>query len=214
LAGFLILESNSRTGFVFLGAAAVVHAYLLWRRRGADLPEYRRWLVAAAVPFAVLALVLVLSGGRGFLFKARYGGDDPTSGRLQTWQQVGTEWAHAGWAEKLFGDAESSRAVVVRLDDGARPGEEHLKLNTDNAAVGAFRKGGVLGELAFLFGLALPLWHAVVGRRRGGPAPPAWFTLAAVSSLATIPTADHLLGGTNGTLWILLLAGEVTLIER
>src|SRR5205085_2926709 len=94
LAGFVVLETNSRTGFLFLGATAVVHAFLLWRRRGGGLPAYRRWWVAAAVPFAVLALVLVLSGGKGFLVQARYGGSDPTSGRLDTWKQVGTEWLH------------------------------------------------------------------------------------------------------------------------
>src|SRR5205814_6800580 len=129
VAGFVVLETNSRTGFVFLGAAAAVHAVLLWRRRGAGLPSYERWwLAAAAVPFAVLALVLVLSGGQGFLFQSRYGGDDPTSGRLDTWKQVGTEWVHTDVAQKLFGDAQTARAVVRRANDGALSEAERLNL--------------------------------------------------------------------------------------
>ena len=119
LAGLVLLATNSRTGFVYLVAAAAVHAHLLWRRQGSGLPAYRRRWVAAAVPFAVLVAVLVVSGGRGFLFQARYGGDDPTSGRLDTWKQVGVEWQQAGWAEKLFGDAKTARAVVHRENDGA-----------------------------------------------------------------------------------------------
>ena len=106
---------------VFAAAAALLHVILLWRgARG--LPEYRRRWLAAAVPFAVLALVLVLSGGQGFLFRDRFGGTDVTSGRTDTWRQVATDWRHAGWAEKVFGDARTSRAVVFRADDGAPPG--------------------------------------------------------------------------------------------
>ncbi len=199
LAGAVVYVTNSRTAFGYFAVAAVVHAYLLWRRRGADLPAYRKVWVAAAVPFAVLALVLVLSPG--FLFQTRYGGDDVTSGRVDTWKQVGRDWVDGNVAQKLFGDTRTSRAVVVRTAD-------KLQLTTDNAAVGALRRGGVLGELAFLFGLVLLLWHAVRGRRPTGPPPPAWFTVAAVAAVATIPTADWLLGGTGGTLWILLVAGE------
>jgi hypothetical protein len=195
LAGGVILVTNSRTGFVYLGAAGVVHAYLLWRRRGAGLPTYRRVWLAAAAPFAVLALVLVLSRGSGFLFQSRYGGNDVTSGRVDTWKQVGREWADGNVAQKLFGDTATSRAVVDR---------NGLKLTTDNAAVGALRRGGVLGELAFLFGLGLLLWRAWRG--------PAWLAVAAFGSVATIPTADWLLGGTGGTLWILLVAGEAWLV--
>src|SRR5262249_6952498 len=155
-------------------------------------------------PFAVLALVLVLSGGQGFLFKSRFGGQDATSGRIDTWKQVATDWRHAGWAEKLFGDARTARAVVTRLNDGEPRNGPRRKLNTDNAAVGALRRGGVLGELAFLLGLGLLLWHAV-RRRPDGSLPPAWFTIAALSAVPTIATEDWLLGGTNGVIWILLL---------
>jgi hypothetical protein len=209
LAGFVVFETNSRTAFLMLGGVAVLHALLLWRRRGGDLPEYRRTWVAVAAPFAVLAMVLVLSGGQGFLFKSRYGGGDPTSGRTDTWIFVGKEWARAGWAEKLFGDAQSTRAVVVRTAD-------KLKLTTDNAAVGALRRGGGLGVLAFLLGLGLLVLHAVWGVKSAGGrrAPPAWFTAFTVGALPTIVTSDWLLGGTGGTLWILLLAGEAWLVLR
>jgi hypothetical protein len=158
-------------------------------------------------------VVLALSGGEGFLFKSRYGGGDPSSGRVDTWRQVGAEWLHADLPEKLFGDAQTSRAVVKRANDGtAATGDKPLNLTTDNAAVGALRRGGVLGEVAFLVGLCLVLWHAV--RRRGPDAqpPPAWLTIAAVGALPTIAFSDWLLGGTGGTLWILLVAGEAWLL--
>jgi hypothetical protein len=213
LAGAVIFATNSRSGFVFLAAASLVHAYLLWRRQGEGLPTYRRIWVAAATPFAVLALVLVLSGGQGFLFKARYGSGDVTSGRLDTWKQVGADWVHGSVVEKLFGDTKTSRAVVHRANDGTQPGTKPVDLTTDNAAVGALRRGGVLGEVAFLLGLGLLLWHAWRG---SGPdrAPPAWLTVAAVGSIPTIAVADWLLGGTGGTLWILLVAGEAWLVLR
>jgi hypothetical protein len=190
--------------------------------------------VAVAAPFAALALVLVFSGGRGFLFQERYAGGDVTSGRSDTWKQVGRDWVHGNIAQKMFGDTGTVRAVVHRADDGHQPGEKPLDLTTDNAAVGALRRGGVLGELAFLLGLGLLLTHAWRGARADGTwrgaradgtwrgrgsagarrAPPAWLTVTAVGSLPTIATADWLLGGTGGTLWILLVAGEAWLVLR
>jgi hypothetical protein len=206
LAGGVLLATNSRSGLVYFVAAAVVHAFLLLRGRGADLPSYRRVWVAAAVPFVVAALVLGVSGGLNFVMKSRYGGNDPTSGRVDTWTQVGRDWSDAPVVEKVFGDTKTSRAVVHRADDGTKPGEAQLNLTTDNAAVGALRRGGVLGVAAFLVGLGLMLWRAA---RRDAPA---WFTVAAVGSLVTIPVADWLLGTTGGTLWILLVAGEAWLL--
>lgn len=219
VAGLVLLQTNSRTGFLFFGTAAAVHAFLLWRRRGGGLPEYRRRWAAAALPFAVLALVLVLSGGQSFLAQNRYASGGVTSGRVDTWKAVGTEWVQAGWAEKLFGDAKTSRAVVVRTAD-------KLQLTTDNAAVGALRRGGVLGEVAFLVGLGLLLWHATRGPRESGAVgpdlaplataarrtPPAWLTIAAIGSVPPIATTDWLLGGTGGTLWVMLVAGEAWLL--
>ncbi len=220
LAGFVLYLTNSRIGFLFAGLAALVHAALLLRWRRPGLPGWRRPWLAAAVPFVVLALVFALSGGGGFLFKSRLSsangatGDDVTSGRLQTWQQVAEDWLHGGVVAKVFGDVTTSRGVVTRANDGAAPGAPRLKLNTDNAAVGAFRRGGVLGELAFLFGVGLLVLRAV---RRRDPStvdgqPRAWFTVAVLSAVPTVATEDWLLGGTNGALWLVLLAGETWLL--
>ncbi len=213
LAGFVLFLSDSRIGLVFFAAAALLHAVLVLWRGAPGLPEYRRRWLAALVPFAVLALVLVLSGTQGFFFSSRFsappgGSADLTSGRIATWKQVYSDWQHDGLAEKIFGDAKTSRAVVVRTNDGAPPGTPHAKLNTDNAAVGAFRRGGVLGAVAFLIGLVLLLLH--LGPRR---APPAWFLVAAIAMVPTIATEDWMLGGTNGALWLLLVAGEVAVLR-
>jgi hypothetical protein len=210
LAGYIVFITNSRTGFMFLGAAGAVHAALLWwrhrRRPVAELPEYgsrQRSLVAAATPFVVLALVLGVSGGQGFIFQERYGSGGMTSGRLDTWKHVVNEWRSDPIAEKLFGDTATTRAVVIRESSG------DIQLTTDNAAVGALRRGGVLGAIAFLFGLGLLLLHAL--RRREMPA---WFIVAVLASIPTIATTDWLLGGTGGTLWILLIAGEALILRN
>jgi hypothetical protein len=210
LAGAVIEITDSRTAFGFFAVAGVVHAYLLWRRPGAGLPAYRKPWLAAATPFVVIALILVVSHGEGFLFKSRYGDSDPTSGRADTWKKVGQDWVHGSVDHKLLGDNRTVRAVVHRADDGTRPGQKPLDLTTDNAAVGALQRAGVLGVLAFLFGLGRLLWVAWRGTARR--APPAWLTIAAIGSVPTIATADWLLGGTGGTLWILLTAGEAWLV--
>jgi hypothetical protein len=204
LAGFVVLVTNSRTGFFFLGAAALVHAALLWWRRRrpvADLPDYGgtgRRVAAAAVPFVVLALVLAFAGGTDFLLRERYGANaGVTSGRVDTWKQVFREWQAGGIVQQAFGDTRTARAVVIRPSSGT-----DIQLTTDNAAVGALRRAGVLGVAAFLFGLALVLWHA---RRRDAPA---WYIVAVLACLPPIVTSDALLGGTGGTVWALLVAGE------
>jgi hypothetical protein len=202
LAAFLVTVTNSRTGFIFLFAAAVLHAIALWWR-----PIYsalRTRLVAAAVPFVALALVLVSAHGVQFLTQERYGGDaGVTSGRLDTWKQVLTDFNHAGIVQKTFGDTSSVRSTVTRASSGT-----DIKLTVDNALFGALRHGGILGVLAFLIGLGLLLWN--VWRRRDTV--PTWLVLAVISALPTIATTEWLLGGTGGTMWILLVAGEAYLI--
>lgn len=217
LAGAVILVTDSRTSFGYLAVAGVVHAFLLLRRRGTGLPEYRRVWLAAATPFAVLALVLAITHGSGFLFQERYAAGDMTSGRTDTWKKVGQDWLDHGVDYKLFGDYRNVRASVHRANDGHKAGQKPVDLSTDNAAVGALQRGGALGELAFLFGLGLLLVHAWRGARRDtgrvDPAP-AWLTVTAIGAVPTIATADWILGGTGGTLWILLVAGEAWLRQH
>ncbi|MGH3715334.1 MAG: hypothetical protein ACRDT4_18005 [Micromonosporaceae bacterium] len=220
LAGFVVYVTHSRTGWVILAGAGLAHAVLLWSRRHrevAGLPSYgnrHRTIAAAALPVVIAALVVggwampeQPSSGDGpakpRVTEARYRGGGVTSGRLDTWKQVFAEWRDAGLAEKVFGDATTTRAVVIRESSGA-----DVQLTTDNAAVGALRRGGLLGVVGFLFGLGLLLWHAY---RRDAPA---WFIVAVLASLPPIMTSDALLGGTGGTVWVLLLAGEAWLVFR
>jgi hypothetical protein len=213
LASLVLSISDSRTGFVFAAAAAVVHlALALWKR---DPDVDRRW-PSLATPFVVLAIVVTLGHGYQFLLRDRFADDqgDVTSGRTDTWRQVWVDWKHAGWAEKTFGSSQTSRAVVERLDDGNPVEGPRRQLNTDNAAVGAFRRGGVLGAATFLLGLGLLLWRAL-RRRPDGTLPAAWFTIGALAVVPTIATEDWLIGGTNGAIWLLLAAGEArTLLHR
>ncbi|GAA5185824.1 hypothetical protein GCM10023322_30750 [Rugosimonospora acidiphila] len=224
MVAVILLLVNSRTGLVYLAAAAVVHAVLIWYgRRGPAAREHARGSFstaraawgAAVLPILLAVLIGVGSGGAGFLGAQRYdnGDDDVTSGRRATWVQVWKDFTKDNVAQQIFGDTSNARATVRRPSSGGAPPVQGL--TTDNAAVGAFRRGGVLGEIAFLLGLALMLWHAIRGVRLPGQGrypPPAWFTIAAVGSVPTIVSADWLLGGTGGTLWIYLLAGEAYLL--
>src|SRR5205814_1414185 len=172
---------NSRTGVGYLGAAAVLWAFFTWRRR----------LVEAVVPIVLVGVIVLASGGWDFLTSKRYGeASDLTSGRTATWAQVWREFRADDVPQQLFGDAKNARAYVVRTDSTLIPGIARPKLTTDNAFVGALRRGGILGVLAFLFGLALLCWHAVRGV--GGRRAPPWFTIAVLGSVVTIPTADWL----------------------
>jgi hypothetical protein len=231
VAGLFVILSNSRTAWGLLGAAALIHVLLLarawWRQRRADggsvhddgLGHYRgiRQLVAAAlVPFLFVGVVFIGMGGTASLFQSRYQNKvvdtaetnedtlDLTSGRLDTWRQVIREFRSDATIAKVFGNNDDPRGAVVRESTG--PVKDRPELTTDNSAIGALRRAGVLGCVAFLLGLGLLLWHAL---RRNAPA---WFTLVAVASLATIPWADWLLGGVGGTLWVFLLGAEAWLM--
>jgi hypothetical protein len=223
----VLLLVNSRTGVLYLAAAAGLHALLVWRQRraaarGLEVPDdgldayptRRAAWTGALLPIALVAVIGLGSGGAAFLGTNRYDSGGVTSGRSATWGQVWTEFKADNVAQKIFGDAKYARGYVIRENTGA-DAASRPKLTTDNAAVGSLRRGGILGEIAFLFGLALMLWHAIRGAARpgGGRRPaPAWFTLAAVGSVVTIATSDWLLGNTGGTLWIFLLAGEAFLL--
>jgi hypothetical protein len=197
--------ANSRTGVGYLGAAALINAVLVWRRR----------LVEALLPIGLVIVIVFASGGWAFLTSKRYGEQaDVTSGRTATWAQVWREFKADDVVQKLFGDAKYARGYVIRTDTAVDP-KDRPKLTTDNAFVGALRRGGILGVIAFLFGLVLLLWHAIRGVATAGGGrrgPPRWFTIAAVGSVVTVPTADWLLGNTGGTMWVYLLAGEAFLL--
>jgi hypothetical protein len=218
LCGLLIYLTESRTAFGVLLAAAALHAGAVFLRV-VRYPDGRARWTAVALPFVALALVLAVSGGQGFLYKSRYGGADITSGRTETWAQVGREWKAAGIGDKLFGDTKTSRAVVKRGGNS---------LPTDNALVGSLRRGGVLGVAAFLLGLYLLVrratpgllpdrWAALVERLPGGGgarrAPP-WLPMLVLAMVPAIAVTDWLLGGTGGTLWIILVLAEAALIVR
>jgi hypothetical protein len=222
-----LLLVNSRTGLLYLGFAAGVHALLVLRQwyaqRRRRVPPYdgmevyghtRAALIAALLPIVAVMVIGIGSGGLAFLTTSRYTGPttgtvDVTSGRSSTWSVVLDEFKADSVAEKLFGDAKNARATVTRIDTGANA-QDRPKLTTDNSAVGALRRGGILGVAAYLIGLLLMVSHATLGVR--GRRPQAWFAIAAIGSLTSIPFADWLLGGTGGTLWIYLLAGEAALL--
>ena len=44
--------------------------------------------------------------------------------------------------------------------------------------------------------------------------PALWFTVAAAAAVPTIMTEDWVIGGTNGAIWLVLLAGEVRARQR
>jgi hypothetical protein len=202
IAGLIVFLTESRTAFGVALLAGLVHGYAALRGLIA-YPDRRRLWTAIALPFVVVALVLVASGGQGFLYKARYGGDDLTSGRTETWSQVFSEWGGASVGDKLLGDTKTARAVVHR--DGN-------DLPTDNSAVGALRRGGVLGVLAFVAGLVLLAWRALPSLRRGEGQGAPWFGILVVSFLPAIAVTDWFLGGVGGTLWIMLVAAEVPVL--
>jgi hypothetical protein len=215
LGGFLIYLTESRTAFGVLLVASALHAAAAFWGLVRYPPGRARW-AAVALPFVVLALVLAVSGGQGFLYKSRYGGADITSGRTETWAQVGREWKAAGIGDKLLGDTKTTRAVVERGGNS---------LPTDNALVGSLRRGGVLGVLAFLLGLCLLVrrsvpgllperWAALVERLPGGGArrAPPWLPMLVLAMVPAIAVTDWLLGGTGGTLWIMLVLAEVALL--
>ncbi|HEY2675232.1 MAG TPA: hypothetical protein VGJ07_33295 [Rugosimonospora sp.] len=221
----VLLLVNSRTGWGYFGAAtglwAVMIAYSRWFKRpieGMDTFRTARSAWAAAVLPVLLAFAIIIgSGGVHFLSQQRYGGGTTasaiTSGRSSTWSVAWSEFKQDGISQKLLGDAKYVRGYVLR-SDSSESGLAAPQLTTDDAAVGSLRRGGILGALAFLIGLLLMIGHSLFGIRRGAGRrrAPVWFTLAASCSVITIATADWLLGGTGGTLWVFLMAGEAFLL--
>ncbi len=227
-ATVVLLLVNSRTGWGYFGAAtglwAVMVAYSRWFKRpfeGMDTFRTARGAWAAAVLPLLLAVAIILgSGGIHFLSQQRYGSGTSetaasaiTSGRSSTWSVAWSEFKQDGISQKLLGDAKYVRGYVLRKDS-SQNGLKQPQLTTDDALVGSSRRGGILGGLAFVIGLLLMIWRSLFGVRRGSGRrrAPVWFTLAASCSFITIATADWLLGGTGGTLWVFLMAGEAFLL--
>ncbi|MET7418095.1 hypothetical protein [Dactylosporangium sp. NPDC005555] len=190
-AALVLCTSDSRTGFLLMLISTLV--FIVYGRR------------QALVPAAALALVLVFNGP-SFLVKERYGDDaGVSSGRVETWRQVESDWRRDGLTEKLLGNTRDARATVYRASSGA-----DIKLTVDNAPLAALRKAGVVGVAAFLAGLGLLLWNVWRRRRDADP----WLVVLLPGALFTMITNEWLIGGTGGTLWLLLLAGEAALLLR
>jgi hypothetical protein len=191
VAALILCTSDSRTGFLLLLVSTL--AYALVGR------------FEAAVPLLALALVLLVNGP-SFLVKERYGSDaGVSSGRVETWRQVAADWRADSLTEKLLGNTRDARATVYRPSSGT-----DIKLTVDNAPIAALRKAGVLGVLTFLLGLALLLWNTW---RHRANAPP-WLLILIPAALISTVTNEWLLGGTGGTLWLLLLSGEAALLSQ
>ncbi|GAA1502764.1 hypothetical protein GCM10009827_014450 [Dactylosporangium maewongense] len=188
-AALVLCASDSRTGFLLMAIATL--AFIWYGRR------------LTLVPAAALGLVLLVNGP-SFLVKERYGDDaGVSSGRVETWRQVGTDWRHDSRTEQLLGNTRDARATVYRASSGA-----DIKLTVDNAPIAALRKAGVAGVAAFLAGLGLLLWNVWRRRRDADP----WLVVLLPGALFTMITNEWLIGGTGGTLWLLLLAGEAALL--
>ena len=175
LAALVLSISDSRTGFVFAAAAAGAHAVVVllhWRPRARTLEHGAGPLGRVAMPFVVLATVFTIGGGSDFLFRDRF-----TAAAVTSPAAAPTPGVRCGSTGSTPAGRRSPSATRRppgpwsprqrrRPDEGPR-----RELNTDNAAVGAFRRGGVLGAIGFLFGVALLLWHALRGRTRWSPPP-------------------------------------------
>src|SRR5205814_9794238 len=124
---------NSRTGVGYLGAAALINAVLVWRRRSP------RWLTEALLPIVLVVVIIFASGGWAFLTSKRYGEQaDVTSGRTATWAQVWREFKSDDVAQKVFGDAKYARGYGMRTDTAGER-KDRAQVPTDTAVVGARR---------------------------------------------------------------------------
>lgn len=214
VAPLVIVLTQTRTAAILVVACVLVAVAfrLAQKRRGharARALSHRGITVAVAVAVVFVAGASILLRARigSFFLVERYEdaplaqsygrADDVTSGRVATWKEVFREFRTDGWTEKLFGSAERSRATVLRPGDDPK---DPVTVLTDNAAIGALRRGGLLGVVAFVVGLILLVRNALRSNSW-------WFGVAAIATLVTIPTTDWLLGS---PLWYLLLAAEVS----
>jgi hypothetical protein len=225
----LLYIADSRTSLLMAGVASVAYGLLhIWRN---GLPRFRFWtwfatprarrvLAQALLPLAVTFLVFGAAGGTDMLFKQRYAQPSATaltpaqqeesrrnvnaalSGRADVWGMIFADFRRDTVVEKLFGNTDFPRGEIHRYRDPADPRSAgQAELSADNVAVGALRRGGVVGLVLILVGAGLVLWRVF---RRGAPV---WIPVLVLAGLASVISEDELVGTTP--LWTLVFAGEI-----
>lgn len=231
VAALIVTATNSRTGVLAGGVAAVAWAIVLLLRhrrtlfghRPAGQPGAVLVLVAAALPIVLTFAVVFLAGGQGGLLKQRYGpsqthiadastsvddinqGTDVsaiTSGRTQNWGAMFSAFGSDSVVEKLFGNTDNTRGYLLRQSASVH---NQPKLTPDSAPIAVLRRAGAVGVLFFVLGFLMLLYSVWRSRR------PIWWGLLVLTAFATIATSDQVLGGTGTTLWAMLIAGEVAI---
>lgn len=127
------------------------------------------------------------------------GQQDISSGRLSTWKTVGSEFLHDPIGQMAFGHANSAKGAIAHTNSSG----VETKLSPDNAVITALRVGGVVGVLAFTFGVLLLLWHSL---RRDVPI---WLTTYVFAACTSMATANWLLGD---TMWQVAIAAEAAVL--
>lgn len=230
---FMLYIVQSRTSFLMAGVAALAYGLLYVWRRG--LPRWRfwRWLgnrewrritALAVLPLVCVVLVLGAAGGSSFVFKQRYPSStgqtqqqppetvgqtfkNATSGRVGTWEMMGSEWWHDPVVAKLLGNNDEVRGYILRYKDPKDPRYKgQSKLGADDGPIAAARRAGILGLLALIAGVAVLIWR--VARRDV----PAWVAVTVFAGLATLPMEDELTFTTPT--WAMLLAVEAMVVWK
>jgi len=230
----LLYIADSRTSLLMAGVASVTYGLLhIWRN---GLPRFRFWtwfatprarrvLAQALLPLVVTFLVFGAAGGTEMLFKQRYAQpstapltpaqqeesrrnvNSALSGRVDVWGMIFTDFRRDTVVERTFGNTDFPRGEIHRYKDPADPRYAgQAELSADNVAIGALRRGGVVGLLLILAGVGLVLWRVF---RRGVPV---WIPVLVLAGLASVISEDELVGTTP--LWTLVFAGEVWMYAR
>lgn len=230
---FMLYIVQSRTSFLMAGVAAGVYGLLYVWRRGLPRWSFWRWLATrdrrritalAVLPLVAVILVLGAAGGSSFVFKQRYPAGssqnqqqppetvgqtfrNATSGRIGTWQAMGSDWWHDPVVAKLLGNNDEIRGYILRYQDPKDPRYKgQSKLGADDGPIAAGRRAGVLGLLALIAGVAVLIWR--VARRDV----PAWVAVTVFAGLATLPMEDELTFTTPT--WAMLLAVEAMVVWK
>lgn len=229
---FILYIVQSRTSFLMAGVAALAYGLLyVWRRglprwsfwRWLGTREWRRITALAVLPLICVVLVLGAAGGSSFIFKQRYPtgtttttpppqsvGDqfkNATSGRVGTWEMMGSEWLRDPVIAKLLGNNDEIRGYIYRYKNPSDPRyKTQSKLGADDGPVAAARRAGILGLLALIAGVL------VLIRRVARRDVPAWVPVTVFAGLATLPMEDELTFTTPT--WAMLLAVEAMVVWK